>query len=184
MNPAIGIGIVFGAILAFSIYKTARAVVDLNYTITRFGIYSISKDGVTLRLQIRFTNPRDTYLTVNLVDLAAYLNSNTTTDNNGKLQVVSRGDLLSQYVDASGFVINPNNFTTKNFKFVVRWADLGRLLFNNASAVINAFTNSSSLSQVISAIIGRNVLIYGLVKAENVVVDIASVTNIIDERTA
>ena len=58
MNPAISIGIVFGAVLAFSIWKTARAVVDLNYTITRFGIYSISKDGVTLRLQVRFTNPR------------------------------------------------------------------------------------------------------------------------------
>lgn len=184
MNPAIGIGIVAGAVLVYSIYKTARAVVDLNYTITRFGIYSISKDGITMRLQVRFTNPRDTYLTVNLVDLAAYLNSTTTTDNDGKLVVVNRGDLLSQYADASGFIINPNNFTTKNFKFVVRWADLGRLLFNNASAIIDAFTNSSSLSQVISAIIGRNVLIYGLVKAENVVINIASVTNIIDERTA
>lgn len=182
MNPALLVGLIFGSVLAWSIYKTAKAVVNLLYTVTKFGIYRVTNDGLALRLQIRFTNARNTTLTVNLVDLAAYLNSVTSYDNNGNLVVNSRGDLLGQYIDSTGFVIQPNNFTTKDFIINVRWADLGRLLLNNASSIIDAFTNNASLTRVVTAIVGRNVLIYGLVKAENVVVDIASVTTILDER--
>lgn len=182
MNPIVPILLIFGSVVAWSIFKTAKAVANLNYTITRFGLYRVNTDGITFRLQVRLTNPKSTPLRVNLIDIAAYLNSTTSYDAQGKLIVNSRGDLLSTYSDANGFVIAANNFTTKDFLLQVRWGDIGRLLFNNISAVIDAFTNNNSLSRVVTALIGRNVLIYGLIKAENVIIDIASVVNIIDER--
>lgn len=184
MNPAIPILALFGGVLAWTLIKTARAAVNLNYTMLGFGIYRVSSDGVALRLKMRFTNAQNTTLTVNLIDLAAYLNSSTTYDSNGNLVVNSRGDLLSSYADSTGFLIAANGFTEKQFIFNLRWADLGRVLLGNAAAIINAISNQEGMNSIISSIIGHNILIYGIVKAEGVSVNICNVIPITDERNS
>lgn len=182
MNPIIPILLVFGGVLAWSAFKTAKAVVNLKYTMLGFGIYRVSSDGVALRLKVRFTNAQKTPLTVNLIDLAAYLNSSTSYDSNGNLVVNNRGDLLASYADRAGFLIAANGFTEKQFIFTIRWADLGRVLLGNAAAIINAIRNSEGMNSIVSSIIGHNILIYGIVKAENVSVDICNIIPLIDER--
>ena len=133
----IGIGafvfLILLAAVVITLFKTARAAVNLNYTMLGFGIYRVSSDGVALRLKMRFTNAQNTPLTVNLIDLAAYLNSSTTYDSNGNLVVNSRGDLLSSYADSTGFLIAANGFTEKQFIFNLRWADLGQYLQCNTN---------------------------------------------------
>lgn len=185
MNPIIPILLVFGGVLAWSMFKTAKAVVNLNYTVTRFGIYRFATDGnLVFRLRVRFTNAQNTTITVNLVDIAAYLNSTFAYDVNNQLQVQNRGDLLATYQDATPFVIQPNNFTDRDFLINVRWADVGRYLLSNIVTIIQNILNANNINDYVSAIIGRNVLIYGLIKAENVSVKIANVVAITDDRNS
>ena len=182
MNPAVPILLLVGGAIAWSVFRTAKAAVNLNYTILRFGIYRFATDGnLMLRLRVRFTNAQNTPLTINLFDIAAYLNSTYTYDSTGKINVQNRGDLLATLNDSTGFVINANTFTDKDFYITVRWADVGRYFLNNAVSIITTIINADSIRDVIRAVIGRNVLIYGLVKAENISIPVVNVVQLTDD---
>ena len=185
MNPIIPILLVFGGVLAWSMFKTAKAVVNLNYTITRFGIYRFATDGnLVFRLRVRFTNAQNTTLTVNMMDIAAYLNSTTYYDANGQLRVSNKGNLLAAYQDATPFVIQPNSFTDKDFLIPVRWADIGRYFLLNIVSIVTDILNANNISEYVSAIVGRNVLITGLIKAENVSIAVNNIVTITDDRNS
>lgn len=184
MNPGVVIGLIFGGVLAWTLFKTVRAASNLNYTVLGFGIYRVSSAGVSLRLKMRLTNATNTPLKVNLIDLAAYLNSKTSYDSNGNLVVNSRGDLLSSYADSAGFLIAANGFTEKQFIFNLRWEDLGRVLLGNAASIINAIANQQGMNSIISSVVGHNILLYGIVKAEGISVNVCNIIPITDERNS
>lgn len=185
MNPVVPILLLIGGALAWSVLRTAKAVVNLNYNVTRFGIYRFASDGnLIFRLRIRFTNPQNTPLTVNMIDIGAYLDSVTSYDSAGKVVVSSRGSLIASLNDYTGFVIPALSFLDKDFLINVRWADIGRYILKNAVSIITSITNADSINNIISLIVGKPILIAGFVKAENVTINIANVVSLTDDRNS
>lgn len=183
MNPVVPILLLFGGAIAWSILRTAKAVVNLNYNVLRFGIYKFATDGnLVLRIRMRFTNTQNTPLTINMMDIAAYLGSSTTTDGNGNTVVNNRGTMIASYSDFTGFVIPANYFIDKDFYINVRWADVGRYLLSNAYSIITTVLNAENLNSIIGTLVGTPVLIAGVVKAENITINIAKVVSLSDDR--
>lgn len=185
MNPLPLILLLVGGAVVWSITRTAKAVINLNYNVLRFGIYRFATDGnLVLRLRMRFTNPQNTPLHVNMLDVGAYLNSTTSRDNNGSLVVDSRGTMIASLTDTEGFIIQANNYTDKDFFINVRWADVGRYFLTNIVSIISTIVNADSINDVISVIVGRDILISGVVKAENITIPINSIVPLTDDRNS
>ena len=185
MNPLPLILLLVGGAVVWSITRTAKAVINLNYNVLRFGIYRFATDGnLVLRLRMRFTNPQNTPLHINLFDIAAYLNSSTSYDSNGNLVVNNRGTMIASLTDTQGFVIQANNYTDKDFFINVRWADVGRYFLTNIVSIISTITNAQSINDVISVIVGRDILISGVVKAENITIPVNSIVQLTDDRNS
>lgn len=185
MNPLPLILLFVGGAVLWSITRTAKAVINLNYNVLRFGIYRFATDGnLVLRLRMRFTNPQNTPLHINLFDIAAYLNSSTSYDANGNLVVNNRGTMIASLTDTQGFVIQANNYTDKDFFINVRWADVGRYFLTNIVSIISTITNAESINDVISVIVGRDILISGVVKAENITIPVNSIVQLTDDRNS
>lgn len=185
MNPLPLILLLLGGAVVWSITRTAKAVINLNYNVLRFGIYRFATDGnLVLRLRMRFTNPQNTPLHVNMLDIGAYLNSSTSHDSNGNLVVDNRGTMIASLTDTQGFVIQANNYTDQDFFINVRWADVGRYFLTNIVSIISTITNANSINDVISVIVGRDILISGVVKAENITIPINSIVPLTDDRNS
>lgn len=169
-------------VVVYSIKNIINTAKNLSYKITRFGIYQLVNGGnLVFRVRIKFTNAENTPLTVQSINLAAYLNSITTTTQNGDVVVQSEGDYLATLKDDNGFVIAANADTTKDFYISVSWADLGKLLLFNVVDIIN-FINNNNFNQMLQALISKPILIKGNVKAEGFKFPITTLLNVTDDR--
>ena len=183
MNPFGFILLLVGGAVIWSLTKTAKAAVNLNYNVLRFGIYKFASDGnLILRLRMRFTNAQNTPLHINMIDLAAYVKSQTSTDAKGNLKVISRGTMLASYTNVQGFIIAPNNYTDQDFLINVRWADVGRYLLTNVYSIITTILNANQVSEYIAAIVGTNILVSGIVKAEGISFPVNELIQLTDDR--
>ena len=175
MNPLLVIGLLFGVAVGVTVYKTIKTAGALNYYITRFGIYQFASDGnLVFRVRIKFTNPSETPIHFNLIDIGAYLNSQYQ-EVNGKIEVLRRGNLIASLMDNQEFVIQGNGFTEKDFFINARWSDVGQYFLTNINNIIQVITGNLNVRELLSAIVGQPVLIYGNVKAEGVNIPIAQV---------
>lgn len=178
MNPLLLVGLIFGVAVGVTVYKTIKTAGSLNYYITRFGIYQIANNGnLVFRLRLKLTNPNSTELHINMIDLGAYLNAQYQTVN-GKVEVVNRGNLIATVTDNQGFVIQGNGVTEKELYINASWSDIGRYLLSNVNNIIQVITGNINVSELLSAMVGESVLIYGSVKAEGVNIPIAQVVSI------
>lgn len=169
-------------VVVYSIKNIINTAKNLSYKITRFGIYQLVNGGnLVFRVRIKFTNAENTPLTVQSINLAAYLNSITTTSQNGDVIVRSEGDYLATLKDDTGFVIAANADTTKDFYISVSWADLGKLLLFNVVDIIN-FINNNNFNQMVQALMSKPILIKGNVKAEGFKFPITTLLNVTDDR--
>lgn len=175
MNPLLVIGLLFGVAVGVTVFKTIKSAGALNYYISRFGVYQFASDGnLVFRVRIKFTNPTDTPIHFNLLDIGAYLNSQYQ-EVNGKIEVLSRGNLIASVVDNQEFVIQANGATEKEFYINARWTDIGQYFLTNISHIIQIISGNLNVRELLAAIVGQPVLIYGNVKAEGVNIPIAQV---------
>ena len=169
-------------VIVYSVKNIINTAKNLSYKITRLGIYQLASGGnLVFRVRIKFTNAENTPLTVQSINLAAYLNSITTTSQNGDVIVQSEGDYLATLKDDNGFVIAANADTTKDFYISVSWADLGKLLLFNVVDIIN-FINNNNFNQMLQALISKPILIKGNVKAEGFKFPITTLLTVTDDR--
>jgi hypothetical protein len=92
--------------------------------------------------------------------------------------------MIASLTDTQGFVIQANNYTDKDFFINVRWADVGRYFLTNIVSIISTITNAQSINDVISVIVGRDILISGVVKAENITIPVNSIVPLTDDRNS
>ena len=183
MNPVLLIGMLVGGAVLYSLFKTAKAAVNLTYDVTRFSIYHFATDGaMTLRVRIRFGNLTNQPLTLNLVNLAAYYNPTYTVNGDGSYNIQSRGSLLTTFTDTTGFVIPANNVIEHDFFINVRWTDIAKTLITNISNIISIITNADGITNVMRQIVGMPILITGNFKAENVVFNVNQIVALTDDR--
>lgn len=183
MNPLLVVGLLIGGAVAISLFKTAKAAVNLNYNVVRFGIYKFASDGaMVLRCRIQFGNLTSQPLTVNMIDLAAYYKPTYSTNPDGTPNIVSRGNLLATLVDTQGFVIPANGVEQRDFFINVRWADIGKSLLSNITNIISIISNANGIADVMTQIIGAPVLISGGIKAENMVFNVSQIVSLSDDR--
>ena len=183
MNPIPLILLVVGGALAWSVFKTAKAAINLNYNITRFGIYKFATDGaMVLRVRVQFGNLMNQPIRINMVDLAAYFNPSYQTNNDGSVKILSRGNLLATLADASGFVIPANSIDTHDFYINVRWTDIAKTLITNISNIVSIISNANGITDVMRQIVGMPVLLTGAIKAENVVFNVQQIVSLTDDR--
>lgn len=179
MNPFAIIGLIAAGAIVVSIVKTAKTAVSLTWNVTRFGIYHFAASGeLVLRVRLRIGNSHDTPITVNFIDVSAYIDPSVSAD--GK--VLSRGSYLTSVMEPGGFVIEPNNVTEKEFFINVRWVDIAKYLVSNISAIIDSFNNSQSLNDVVNALLSHKFLLQGNIKAESVNIPIEQVVSLVDDR--
>lgn len=183
MNPLLLIGLFVGGAVLISVLKTAKTAGNLNYNITRFGIYHFASDGaMTLRVRIQFGNLTNSPLTINMINLAAYFNPTYTTNNDGSVNITSRGNLLATLTDTSGFVIPANSVQERDFFISVRWTDIAKTLISNITNIVNIITNSNGITEVMQQIVGYPVLLTGSIKAENMIFNINQIVSLSDDR--
>lgn len=168
MNPFVVIGILGIGALALSLWKTAKAAVNLTYNIEKFRIYNISLKKIVFELVAKFANPQNTPLHIQMVNLTAYVDAQyTTTTANGKTvyNVQNVGLPLCTATDNKAFVIEPNGFTTHSFYPEI---SLLNILTGALSKVVEKIRTGSVDRP-------RNVLIKGFIKAEGVKIDVLTV---------
>lgn len=183
MNPLVLILLLVGGAVGISLIKTAKAAVNLTYNITRFGIYKFASDGaMTLRVRIQFGNLRNTPLTVNMVDIAAYFKPTYTINPDGTTNVISRGNLLATLADTSGFVIPANSIEERDFFINIRWTDIAKTLISNISNIVTIISNANGITEVMRQLVGAPILLTGNIKAENMVFNVNQIVSLTDDR--
>lgn len=182
MNPLIPVLLLIGGAVIWSLSKTAKAAVKLNYDIVKFGIYKFASDGnMILRVRVRFGNLTNTRIHINMINLAAYYNP-TYSESNGKLNVTSRGSLLASINTTNTFIIAANSIEEKDFFINIRWADVAMLFVNNITDIWSIINNTSGIANIIQKIVGKPVLINGQIKAENIIFKVEQIVTLTDER--
>lgn len=182
INLLLPIALVFGGALVWTLMRTAKAAVNLRYTVLGFGIYHFATGGkMVLRLRVRFTNAQNTPLTVNMYSLGAYLNPSYTYDSDGNLKVMSRGSLIATCASTDSFLIPADSFIDKDFFIDVQWTDVLLFFVNNVSDVLDLVNGGASVMDYVRSIIGTPILVDGIIKAENVSIDVQQVINITNE---
>lgn len=175
MNPLLVFGLVAAGVLAFTLLKSANTATSLYYNVLKFGIYNfVQGSKIVFRLVLRITNPTNTPLHVNLVNITAYLNGSYVSDNNGNVVVQSRGTQIGSVADNQPWVIAANNFTEKAFYIECSWVNIGKILLGE---LINSLTNNS-LNNLISELVGKPVLIDGVIAAEGITVPVSTIVQI------
>ena len=183
MNPIAVIALIAGAAVLYSVTRTVKAAVNLTWNVTRFGIYHLASGGsLVLRMRLRIGNPTNTPITVNFIDVSAYLDPVYTTDNNGTLNVQSRGTYIASLTESLAIVIQPNVVTEHDFYIEVRWADIAKYLAMNVADIISAISNAQGFNSIINSIVNHPVLLQGNIKAENVNFPINQVVSFTDDR--
>lgn len=169
MNPlAVGAILLTVGALAYTFLGTAKAAIDLRYSIQKFRFYQIKLTKMIFELVVRFSNPSNSPIAVQMVDLAVYVDAKYTTETkNGKTtyNVSSNGLRLCQMTDTKGFKIAANNTTDKSFYPEITLLDI---LNATLSKVIEKIKNGSVDRPI-------NVLISGYIKAEGVKINITQV---------
>jgi LEA14-like dessication related protein len=182
MNPVAIIALIAGAAVLYSVTRTVKAAVNLTWNVTRFGIYHLASGGsLVLRMRLRIGNPTNTPITVNFIDVSAYLDPVYTTVN-GSLNVQSRGTYIASLQESLAIVIQPNAVTEHDFYIEVRWADIAKYLAMNVADIISSISNAQGLNSIINAVINHPVLLQGNIKAENVNFPINQVVSFTDDR--
>lgn len=182
MNPLVPVLLLIGGAVIWSLTKTAKAAVKLNYDIIKFGIYKFASDGnMVLRVRVRFGNLTNTPLHINMINLSAYYNPTYTTQN-GKVNITSRGSLLATLNNTNRFVIAANSIEEKDFFINIRWADVAMLFVSNIADIWSIINNTSGIANIIQKIVGKPVLIRGAIKAENIVFNVEQIVTLTDER--
>lgn len=178
IHPLLWLGIIAAGVAAYSLTRTAKAALNLDYRITKFQIYNVVKDGkLVLRVQVLFTNRENTNIVVNNIDLSAYLNSIYTRAQDGTIEVQNKGDFFARLKDDNGFVIAANSDTYQDFYINVSWQDLGKMLLFNVVDIIRFIANNN-FNEMLNVLLSKPVLVKGDVKAENIKFPITQVLNI------
>lgn len=163
-----------GGALAYSLLKTVKAGLSLDYKLRKFQLYQfVNGNNMIFRLTLRIVNLSDTPIHVNMIDIDAYLDP-TYTEENGKLIVSKSGSQLGSVVDAEGFEIPANAYIDKEIFIECRWINLLAIL---TSTVLDIINNEESAIQYF---LNKKILISGIVKAEGYqipVQNIIAVTN-------
>lgn len=178
MNPILIFGLIVGGVLAYSLFKSANTATSLYYNVLKFGIYNfVQGNNLVFRLVLRITNPTNTPLHVNLVNITAYLNSSFSYDNNNNVVIQSRGTQIGSVADNQPWEIAANNFTEKTFYIECSWVNLGKILLGE---LINSLTNNS-FSNLVNELIGKPVLIDGVIVAEGLSVPVTTIVQITND---
>lgn len=179
MNPVALIAFIGVAAIALSIFRTAKTAASLTWNVTRFGIYHFAVSGeMVLRVRLRIGNPMNTPITINFIDVSAYIDPTVDSQSN----VLNRGSYISSVMVPGGFVIQPNAVTEQEFFINVRWVDIAKYLISNVTAIIDSFSNAESLNSVVNALLSHKFLIQGNIKAESINIPISQVVSLVDER--
>lgn len=174
MSPIIPIALFAAGAIALSLAKTVRAAKGLGLNISKFGIYNLYKSGnLVFRVKTKIQNPDKTPLHVQSIFFGAYINSQVQ-NQNGKLTVISQGDLIASLTDATSFTINPNAVTEKEFFIEAKWSQIAQLLGLNITSLISIFTGGAAqqLQEIRNKLTNLKVLISGTVTAENYTIPI------------
>lgn len=175
MNPAVVIGLIAIGAIAWTMLKSANTVTSLYYNVVKFGIYNFVKGNkLVFRLVVRFTNPTNTPLHINLVNLTAYLNSQFTTDNAGNVTIISRGTQIANIADNQPWIIAANNFTERQFLIECGWLNIARVLLGEIS-------DNGGFDGLIDVLLGKPVLVDGVISGEGVKVPITTVIAITND---
>lgn len=169
MNPlAVGAILLTIGALAYTFLGIAKAAIDLRYSIQKFRFYQIKLTKMIFELVVRFSNPSNNPIVVQMIDLAVYVDAQyTTINNNGKISynITNSGLRLCQINDTKGFRIAANKITDKSFYPEITILD-----------IVNA-TLSKIIEKIRTGSVDRpkNVLIAGYIKAEGVNINIVQV---------
>lgn len=178
MNPLLVIGLLFGVAVGVTVYKTVKAAKTLSFNVLRFGLYQFNNDGrLVFRARVKITNPQDTPIHINLIDVYAYLNSRTA-QVNGETQIIDSGNLIASVSDANGFTIEANGFTEKDLYINAKWSDVGKYFLNNWQDYFNIFTGAVTLRDFVNQFIGQPVLLVGNIKAEGYNIQLAEIVQL------
>lgn len=169
MNPLItGALLLAVGALAYTFLGTAKAAVNLQYSIRKFRIYRIELTKILFELVVRFSNPSNSPIVVQMIDLSVYVDAQyTTITKDGKISynVTNNGLRLCTMTDTKGFKINANNTTDKSFYPEITLFDV---LTASVSKVIEKIKTGAVDKP-------KNVLISGYIKAEGVKIQITQV---------
>lgn len=169
MSPIIPIALFVGGAIALSLAKTVKAAKNLGFSMSKFGIYNLYKNGnLVFRVKCKIQNPDKTPLHVQSIFFGAYVNS-TVQNQNGTLKVVNQGDQLASLTDATAFTINPNAVTEKEFYIEAKWSEIAKMLGLNWSTLLSIFIGGAAqqLQEIRNKLLNLKVLISGTVTAEN-----------------
>lgn len=181
MSPIVPIALIVGGAVAWSLLKTVKSAVNLDFKILKFRIYNLVKNGnIVFWIQVRITNAQSTPLHVSLIDFGGYLDPKTTTQN-GKTVITSKGTLIATVTDNKPFTIAANNYTDKDFYLTASWSRIGQvigttILQNLLSNLLNI--NNNQQQTLLQQILNRKVLIDGKIKAEGFVIPYQQIVNI------
>lgn len=169
MNPFVaGALLLTVGALAYTFLGTAKAAVNLQYSIRKFRFYQIKLTKMIFELVVRFSNPSNSPIAVQMIDLSVYVDAQYTTitkDGKTSYNVTNPGLRLCTMTDTKGFSIAANNTTDKSFYPEITILDI---LNATLSKVIEKIKNGSVDRP-------KNVLISGYVKAEGVKINITQV---------
>ena len=181
MSPILPIALIIAGAAVWSLAKTVKTAVNLDFKVLKFRIYNLVKNGnIVFRISVRITNAQNTPLHVTLIDFGGYLDPKTTTQN-GKTVITSKGTLIATLTENTPFTIAANGYTDKDFYLTASWSKIGQvigtsILSNLLSNLLNI--NNNQQQTLLQQILNRQVLIDGKIKAEGFVVPYKQIVNI------
>lgn len=173
-RPYLILALVAGGALAYSLLKTVKAGVNLDYKLRKFQIYQFIKGNMLVfRLTMRIINPNATPIHVQMIDLDCYYEPEYT-EEEATIKVNKKGSLIGSVVDVDGFTIPENNYIDKEIFIECKWLDLAKIL---TTAILDIIQNQEN---VLEYFLNKKMLIDGFVKAENFKIPITNVISVTD----
>lgn len=173
-RPFLLLGLILGGGLIYSLLKTVKAGVNLDYKLRKFQLYQFVKGNMLVfKLTMRIINPNPTEIHVNMIDLDCYYQPDYIEENT-EIKVNKKGSLIGSVVDVDGFTIPADNFIDKEIFFECKWLDIAKIL---TTAVIEIIQNRENVLQYF---LNKSMLIDGFVKAENFKISVTNVISVTD----
>ena len=173
-RPFLILALIAGGALAYSLFKTVKAGVNLDYKLRKFQVYQFIKGNMLVfRLTMRIVNQENTPIHVNMIDLDCYYEPEFT-EEEATIKVNKKGSLIGSVVDVEGFEIPANNYIDKEIFIECKWFDLAKIL---TTAILDIIQNQEN---VLEYFLNKKMLIDGFVKAENFKIPITNVISVTD----
>ncbi len=148
MNPFMIVALVAGGALLYTLTKTAKAALKLEYRIKSVQIRRFKlTQPILLRFNIEFINSEQSKITINKIFLNCDLKFS---DNQTKQRLTTLNVTTPIVIDA-----NTSNWITKYFDIEVRWRDLGSVILKTLTSIISGngvkFPKSCEIKGTITA---------------------------------